>query len=91
MAQGFVANAGGSQGNLCLGGVIGRYVGPGFIKNSGATGGFNLAVNLQQTPAGGSFVAVLPGQTWNFQAWYRDIGSGGQPSSNFTDGRTVTF
>jgi len=89
--QGFVTNPGGSQGNLCLAGVIGRYVGPGFIKNSGATGAFNLTLNLQQTPAGNVFVAVLPGQTWNFQAWFRDIGPQGQPWSNFTDATNVLF
>jgi len=91
MTQGNVANPGGSNGVLCLGGTIGRYVGPGFIKNSGATGSFNLMLNLTQTPAGPVFVSIAPGQTWNFQAWFRDIGPMGQPQSNFTDGRSITF
>ena len=44
--QSFIANPGGSQGNLCLGGNLGRYVGPGQIKNSGAAGSFSLALDL---------------------------------------------
>ena len=34
--QGFAANPGGSQGNLCLGGTLGRYLGQ--TGNSGADG-----------------------------------------------------
>jgi len=89
--QGFTPNPGGSQGNLCLTGTIGRYVAPGQIKNAGASGAFSLALNLTQTPAGPVFVSVMSGQTWNFQAWYRDIGPMGQPWSNFTNGLSVSF
>ncbi len=88
--QGLIQNPGGSQGNLCLGGAIGRYVGPGQIRNSGATGQFSLAVNLSQHPTPGGFVAVQAGQTWNFTAWYRDV-IGGAATSNFADGLQVTF
>jgi len=91
MSQGLVLNPGGSQGNLCLTGTIGRYVRAGQIKNSGATGAFELPLNLNMTPAGSVFVAIGAGETWNFQAWFRDIGPVGQPWSNFTDGLTVTF
>jgi len=89
--QGLIQNPGGSQGNLCLSGTIGRYVAPGQIMNAGANGSFALALNLTQTPAGSVFVSVTAGQTWNFQAWFRDIGPAGQPWSNFTDGLTLTF
>jgi len=89
--QGFVTNPGGSQGHLCLSGVIGRYVRPGQIQNTGATGGLSLALNLNLTPAGSVFVSILAGETRNFQAWFRDIGPGGIPWSNFTDGLAVTF
>jgi len=91
MTQGNVPNPGGSNGVLCLGGTIGRYVAAGQIKNSGAGGTFDLLLNLTQTPAGASFVAITAGQTWNFQAWFRDIGPMGQPQSNFTDGRSISF
>ncbi|MEZ6015246.1 MAG: hypothetical protein R3F49_09045 [Planctomycetota bacterium] len=88
--QGFVANPGGSTGNLCLSGSIGRYVGPGQIQNSGMIGSFSLALNLTQTPQPSGTVAITAGQTWNFQAWYRDS-VGGSATSNFTNGLSVAF
>ncbi len=90
LTQGNIANPGGSQGVLCLAGSIGRYVGAGQIKNSGATGQFTLALNLTQHPTPGGLVAVTPGQTWNFTCWYRDV-VGGTATSNFTNGLSVTF
>ncbi|MEM9379287.1 MAG: lectin-like protein [Planctomycetota bacterium] len=88
--QGMVANPGGSEGNLCIGGAIGRYVGPGQIQNTGNTGEISLAIDLTQIPTPAGFVAAAPGETWNFQAWHRD-NSGMGPSSNFTDGLSVAF
>lgn len=88
--QGFVANPGSSQGNLCLGGAIGRFVGPGQIQNSGSTGVISLAVDLAQHPTPMGLVAVASGETWNYQAWYRDA-VGGTATSNFTDGLSLTF
>ena len=35
-------------------------------------------------------VAVMPGDTWNFQAWHRDF-VGGSVTSNFSDGLSVDF
>ncbi len=89
-AQGLTLQPGGSQGVLCLGGSIGRYVGPGQIQNTGAAGAFSLLLSLTQTPTPTGFVAVAAGETWNFQAWHRDA-VGGVAVSNFTDGLTVTF
>lgn len=89
-AQGFVAQPGGSAGNLCLSGSIGRYVGSGQIKNSGAAGEFDLAIDLTQTPQPMGLVSIAAGETWNFQAWYRDS-VGGQPTSNFSNGLEVGF
>jgi hypothetical protein len=88
--QGFVAMPGGSRGNLCLGSGIGRYVGPGQIMNSGATGAISLAVDLTAHPQPTGSVMVVPGDTWNFQAWYRDSVMG-QATSNFTDGLEIVF
>jgi hypothetical protein len=88
--QGFVQQPGGSQGNLCLGGAIGRYVGPGQIKNSGATGSFSLALDLASTPQPNGLVSITAGQTWNFQCWHRDA-VGGVATSNFTDASAVLF
>lgn len=88
-AQGFVAGPGGSQGNLCLGGAIGRFVGPGQVLNSGAAGSFTLPVNLSVVPTPTGLVPAQPGETWNFQAWFRDANPG--VTSNLTDAVSVTF
>ena len=87
--QGFVPGTGGtSNGNLCLSGNIGRYVGPGEIKSAGAAGEFQLTIDLTAIPQGGGTTTTTAGQTWNFQAWFRDqVGLG----SNFTDGISITF
>ena len=81
--QGFTANPGGSQGDLCLGGSIGRYVGPGQIQSSGSTGTFSLEIDLGALPTPTGSVSAMPGETWNFQAWHRDS-VGGSAVSNFT-------
>ena len=39
------------------------------------------------TPVGAQ--AVLPGDTWHFQCWYRDANPG--VTSNFSDGLSITF
>ena len=87
---GSVANPGGSQGVLCLGGSIGRYVGPGQIQNSGAAGSIALQIDLTSMPQPTGPVAVAPGDTWHFQAWFRDS-VGGSATSNFTNGMTAVF
>lgn len=88
--QDFVTNPGGSAGNLCLGGMIGRYVGPGQVQNSGVAGTISLALDLSQIPQPNGFVSAAAGETWNFQAWYRDGNSAGV-TSNFTTGLEITF
>jgi hypothetical protein len=89
-AQGFIANPGGSHGNLCVAGPIGRYVGPGQIQNSGVAGAISLAIDANALPTPNGFVPAVPGATWHFTAWYRDL-VGGVPTSNFADGLSVTF
>lgn len=88
--QGFVANPGGSQGNLCLGGAIGRYVGTGQIQNSGSAGEIQLVIDLTMHPTPTGLVMVQAGETWNFTAWYRDAISG-SAISNFADGLEIDF
>ncbi len=74
--------------NLCLGGSIGRFTAPSQILSSGAGGTFFLSPDLTAFPQGNGSVPVMAGQTWNFQAWFRDsIGIG----SNFTDGLEIQF
>jgi hypothetical protein len=87
-AQGFVQMPGGSQGNLCLSGGIGRFQQQ--VQSSGATGSFSIPVNLMALPTPTGAVAAQAGDTWNFQAWHRDA-VGGVATSNFTDGLEVRF
>lgn len=88
--QGFLPVPGGSQGNLCLGGAIGRFVAPGQVSNSGMLGEISLVIDNTQTPTPIGFVAIASGQTWNFQCWHRDA-VGGSATTNFTDGLSVLF
>ncbi|MEZ6015923.1 MAG: hypothetical protein R3F49_12465 [Planctomycetota bacterium] len=89
--RGLVANPGGSLGDLCLGGAIGRYVGPGQIKNAGTTGAVTLTLDLTMHPTPNGLITVVAGQTWNFQCWYRDVTPGGSAASNFSDGLEIAF
>ena len=87
--QGFIPGVNGtSNGNLCLSGAIGRYTQPSQIQSSGATGTFSMMIDLNAVPQGGGTVGVMAGESWNFQAWFREgVGQG----SNFTDGLEITF
>ena len=85
-AQGFVANPGGSQGNLCLGGQIARFASR--IQSSGSNAKLTIRVGLTNIPWDPPHT-VMAGETWNFQAWFRDVNPG--PTSNLTNGVSVTF
>ncbi len=86
---GFVPGANGtSNGNICLGGLVGRYNQSGQILSTGTTGEFSLQINLATIPQGNGVSPVMAGEDWSFQAWHRSgIGLG----SNFTDGLTISF
>ena len=86
--QGFAATPGGSQGNLCLGGQIGRYAGDIFAADAGGTA--SLGIDLTAIPAVTTTFAVTPGTDLNFQAWHRDS-VGGSAVSNFTRAVSVAF
>ena len=77
----------GSQGTLCLGGAVGRYAKQ--VANTGTAGVLVLVLDLTDTPTPNGPVTVLAGETWNFQAWFRDKNPG--TTSNFTNGVSVTF
>lgn len=86
--QGFVTNPGGSFGNLCVVGSIGRFQQQ--IQSSGSAGTFSIPVDLTAIPQPVGTNSVAPGDTYFFQAWYRDA-NGGVPGSNFTDGYEINF
>lgn len=81
-----VPGVGGSQGTLCIGGSIGRFAAQ--LGNTGALGLHEIDVDTSAIPAGPT-VQILSGETWIFQAWYRDANPG--PTSNFTDALAITF
>ena len=83
--QGFIPQPGGSMGNLCIAGTIGRF--SLTAQNSGAVGAFTVPIDLSQLPA--IIAPVTVGETLNFQAWFRDFTI--IPTSNFTDAVAVTI
>ncbi len=80
--QGFF-QPGGSNGFICLGGNIGRYNQPGSVGQGPV---ITLQLDLTSIPVNPP-QAVLPGDSWNFQCWYRDLGN----TNNFTDGLNIQF
>ena len=87
--QAFVANPGGSSGNLCVGGSIGRY--SLSVLNAGATGQVSLPINLTNIPHPTTPFAVMGGDVLNFQYWHRDGVAGGPATSNFSNGLEIAF
>lgn len=85
-----VMNPGGSVGNICIASLsIGRY--DTFVQNSGESGVVCLGIDLTATPVQpGGPIAVMPGETWNFQYWYRDTDMG-NAVSNFSSATSVVF
>lgn len=75
-------------GTLCLSGAIGRFNAQ--IFDSGTSGADVTVIDLTQLPTPTGFVSVGAGETWNFQAWHRDV-VGGSQTSNFTLPVSVTF
>jgi uncharacterized membrane protein len=83
----FQMSPGGAQGNLCLGGAIGRFVAPEQIQLSGPLGRIALTINPGALPTPNGPILPPFGETWNFQAWYRDANP--TATSNFTSGASA--
>ena len=81
---GLVMGPGGSQGTLCLGGKIGRFTAPGQVVASSSSGFASLDIDLAKLPQPTGPVSSISGESWRFQAWYRDLAIG-SAASNFTD------
>ncbi len=85
--SGFSAGPGGSQGNICLSGQVGRMVD--VFQQSGTDGRITIPVNLSAVPQPLGAVAAVAGDTWWFQVWYRDANP--NVTSNFTDAIGIQF
>ncbi len=78
----------GSTGRMCvLGGDFGRYNQGSEVQFTGATGTFGLTINPTQIRGSSGNVVGTSGQTYNFQAWYRENGG----NSNFTNAVSLTL
>ena len=78
-----------NSGTLCLGAGWGRYNRPGEIAPASAAGTFSLVLDLLDTPDQTVNTMILAGETWNFQAWYRDLNPA--PETNFTNAIEIRF
>ena len=85
--SGFAATPGLSQGNICVTGVVGRMFD--VFQQSGLEGRITIPVDLSMIPQPLGPVAVVPGDIWWFQVWYRDANP--LVTSNFTDAIGVQF
>lgn len=81
-----VVGPGGSQGNLCLGGSIGRFRTQ--VRFSGSSGAISIPVDTTSLPVT-PMTAIQPGDTWHFTTWFRDVNPGA--TSNFTNGISIYF
>ena len=79
----------GSQGNLCIGGAIGRHNRLGEVLFSGPGGTVLMDMDLADIPQPGGAIAVMPGEYWHWQFWYRD--NNPSSTSNFSDAYRVAF
>ena len=71
-----------SQATLCLGPPIVRFAGQ--VLSSGQAGELNLRLDFQNLPKQTVF---QPGEVWNFQCWFRDVGN----TSNVSHAVSVTL
>ncbi len=79
----------GSAGLLCLGAPFGIFRGPGQIRQTDPGGSVLAPIDLTRIPAGPGFHAVQGGETWIFQALFRDTTPLG--GSNLSPAVAVTF
>jgi hypothetical protein len=87
LETGFASQPGGSAGNLCLGGAIGRFTS--IIQQTGPSGRVVFRPDLAQMPTPLGHVQADFTQIWHFQAWYRDMDASGVMGSNFTSALSV--
>ena len=78
----------GSRGILCIGGAIGRH--KGNLVFTGTAGQATFPVDLTAIPTPTVPRAILAGDTYFFQAWYRDF-EAGVSINNFSDAVEMSF
>ncbi|MEM9803063.1 MAG: hypothetical protein AAGA20_22265 [Planctomycetota bacterium] len=85
--SGLVSPAG-SEGDLCVGGALGRYIDQ--IQAATPDGTMSFNVDPQALPQTNGPIVVQPGENWHFQTWHRDAVNG-VVTSNFTNALELSF
>ncbi len=86
LSQGNTPGLGGGQGTLCITPPVAMMNTQ--VMNSGSSGSFQVPFDMTSVAVPG-WGLPGPGQTWYFQAWYRDQNP--QHTTNLTDGYFVLF
>lgn len=87
VTQGSTAGPGGSQGTLCLGGALGQF--NQAVQFTGTGSSVSMAVDLLAMPQSSGSSAILAGDTWCFQYWYRDRNPAN--TTNFSSAIEIVF
>ncbi|MFT7075363.1 MAG: hypothetical protein ACJA0P_001366 [Planctomycetota bacterium] len=76
-------------GRICVGGEIGRFLGPGEVQMASAIGQAQLVLDLTSlpNPVMGT-ISAQASEVWRFQAWHRDSVIG-IPTSNVTNALAI--
>ena len=85
----FVANPGGSTGNLCIGSTLMGRQPP--VLSSGALGAVSLPLDLNAINMPTGIVVVQIFDTWYAQFWFRDSDGMGGATSNLSDAICLFF
>ncbi len=88
MGPGMISPVAVGNGLLCLSGPLYRF--PVFSTGlgSGSVGGGLAAYTVANNPVSGH---IIPGSTWNFQTFYRDIGGPCGSNFNLSSALSVNF
>ena len=86
LSQGNTPSVGGGQGTLCITPPLAMMTT--HVMSSGGSGSFQVPFDMTQVTVPG-WGLPGPGQTWYFQAWYRDQNP--LHTTNMTDGYFVMF
>jgi outer membrane protein assembly factor BamB len=79
----------GSVGDLCVGGTVGRLVGPPLLPDASGVQRHMFSTAPLVTTAGATL--VQPGDTFTFQLWHRDTAPGGAAVGNTSTAMALTF
>ena len=76
------------DGKRCVGGTTNRF----GVQSTGAAGLLTIGPGIVATSQGFPLSTHIdPGETWNFQAWYRDPAGPCHLAHNLSDAISITF